>query len=69
MGGKLNEIKCGQVIKEAAKAIAAMPFLVLQPLWTFAFICVLYVWTVRPRGGAVSYERGTPVKCRVLGSG
>ena len=51
MGGKLNEIKCGQVIKEAAKAIAAMPFLVLQPLWTFAFICVLYVWTVRPRGG------------------
>jgi len=22
---------------------------IIQPLWTFAFICVLYVWTVRER--------------------
>uniref|UniRef100_A0A7S4PPC4 Choline transporter-like protein n=1 Tax=Guillardia theta TaxID=55529 RepID=A0A7S4PPC4_GUITH len=35
-----------KVIVEAAKAIAAMPFLILQPLTTFISLGVLYVWVI-----------------------
>lgn len=35
-----------KVIVEAAKAVSAMPFLVLQPIWTFAFLIILYAWAV-----------------------
>mmetsp|Transcript_26387 Transcript_26387/g.59980 ORF Transcript_26387/g.59980 Transcript_26387/m.59980 type:complete len:916 (-) Transcript_26387:201-2948(-) len=35
-----------KVIVEAAKAISAMPFLILQPLATFVSLAVLYVWAI-----------------------
>mmetsp|Transcript_60527 Transcript_60527/g.143932 ORF Transcript_60527/g.143932 Transcript_60527/m.143932 type:complete len:950 (+) Transcript_60527:231-3080(+) len=60
-----------KVIVEAAKAISAMPLLVLQPLWTFSFLSILYLWTVAvtmylmsagefdPTTGTFVYKGGT----------
>eukprot|EP00293_Proteomonas_sulcata_P009004 CAMPEP_0184306614 /NCGR_PEP_ID=MMETSP1049-20130417/15559_1 /TAXON_ID=77928 /ORGANISM="Proteomonas sulcata, Strain CCMP704" /LENGTH=888 /DNA_ID=CAMNT_0026618915 /DNA_START=75 /DNA_END=2741 /DNA_ORIENTATION=+ len=33
-----------KVIIEAAKAMAAMPFLIAQPIFTFLSLCILYLW-------------------------
>ena len=34
-----------KVVREACKALAAMPLLVAQPLCTMTSLCLLYVWT------------------------
>uniref|UniRef100_A0A6U4PCE9 Uncharacterized protein n=1 Tax=Hemiselmis andersenii TaxID=464988 RepID=A0A6U4PCE9_HEMAN len=33
-----------KVIREAAKAMSAMPMMVFQPVWTLSSLCLLYLW-------------------------
>mmetsp|Transcript_58692 Transcript_58692/g.120049 ORF Transcript_58692/g.120049 Transcript_58692/m.120049 type:complete len:670 (-) Transcript_58692:2-2011(-) len=60
-----------KVIVEAAKAMAAMPTIILQPIWTFLSLLILYLWAAfitiylvsagefDPATGTFTYAGGT----------